>query len=108
MEDLLGLQRKLLSLRLSSNNFTQLFFIDDEGALCPFVVSILLTMNNTVLTRDEVSLLIHSVQRTLISLEKYEDAKEIVRKHRVLLQTLLDIEQKLHTERKKEPINIYK
>ena len=108
MEDLLGLQRKLLSLRLSSNNFTQLFFIDDEGALCPFVVSILLTMNNTVLTRDEVSLLIHSVQRTLISLEKYEDASEILRKHRVLLKTLLDIEQDLHKERKKEPIRTYK
>ena len=108
MEDLLGLKRKLLSLRLSSDNFTQLFFIDDEGALCPFVVLILLTMNNTILTRDEVSLLIHSVQRTLISLEKYDDASEILRKHRVLLETLLDIEQKLHTEKEKEPINTYK
>ena len=65
-------------------------------------------MNNTVLTRDEVSLLIHSVQRTLISLEKYDNASEILRKHRVLLETLLDIEQKLHTEKEKEPINIYK
>ena len=108
MEDLLGLKLKLLSLRLSSNNFTQLFFIDDEGALCPFVVSILLTMNNTILTRDEVSLLIHSVQRTLISLEKYDDASEILRKHRVLLKTLLDIEQDLHTQKEKEPINTYK
>ena len=108
MADLQGLQRKLLSLRLSSNNFTQLFFIDDEGALCPFVVSILLTMNNTVLTRDEVSLLIHSVQRTLINLEKYDEASEIVRKHRVLLQTLLGIEKDLHINREKEPINVYK
>jgi len=106
--DLQGLQRKLLSLRLSSNNFTQLFFIDDEGALCPFVVSILLTMNNTILTRDEVSLLIHSVQRTLINLEKYDEASEIVRKHRVLLETLLGIEQDLHINREKEPINVYK
>ena len=108
MADLQGLQRKLLSLRLSSNNFTQLFFIDDEGALCPFVVLILLTMNNTILTRDEVSLLIHSVQRTLIKLEQYDPNSEILRKHRVLLKTLLDIEQDLHKERKKEPIRTYK
>ena len=106
--DLQGLQRKLLSLRLSSNNFTQLFFIDDEGALCPFVVLILLTMNNTILTRDEVSLLIHSVQRTLIKLEQYDPNSEIVRKHRVLLETMLDIEQALHTQKEKEPINVYK
>ena len=108
MADLQGLKLKLLSLRLSSNNFTQLFFIDDEGALCPFVVSILSTMNNTVLTRDEVSLLIHSVQRTLIKLEQYDPNSEIVRKHRVLLKTMLDIEQDLHKEIKKEPINVYK
>jgi hypothetical protein len=85
-----------------------LFFIDDEGALCPFVVSILLTMNNTILTRDEVSLLIHSVQRTLIKLEQYDPNSEIVRKHRVLLETMLDIEQDLHTQKEKEPINVYK
>ena len=65
-------------------------------------------MNNTVLTRDEVSLLIHSVQRTLIKLEQYDPSSEIVRKHRVLLQTMLDIEQDLHKEIKKEPINTYK
>ena len=66
-------------------------------------------MNNTVLTRDEVSLLIHSVQRTLISLEKYDDgASEIVRKHRVLLSTLLSMEQELHKEIEKEPIATYK
>lgn len=108
MADLQGLKLKLLSLRLSSNNFTQLFFIDDEGALCPFVVLILLTMNNTILTRDEVSLLIHSVQRTLIKLEQYDPNSEIVRKHRVLLETMLDIEQALHTQKEKEPINVYK
>jgi hypothetical protein len=65
-------------------------------------------MNNTVLTRDEVSLLIHSIQRTIISLEKYDDgASELVRKHRVLLKTLLDIEQDIN-KNKKEPITIYK
>jgi len=65
-------------------------------------------MNNTVLTRDEVSLLIHSVQRTLIKLEQYDPNSEIVRKHRVLLKTMLDIEQDLHTQKEKEPINVYK
>ena len=66
-------------------------------------------MDKTPLTRGEVSLLIHSVQRTIISLEKYDDgASEIVRKHRLLLKTLLDIEQELHRELKKEPITVYK
>lgn len=66
-------------------------------------------MENTILNRDEVSLLIHSVQRTIISLEKYDDGtSEIVRKHRVLLKTLLDMEQELHEETEKEPITIYK
>ena len=65
-------------------------------------------MNNTVLTRDEVSLLIHSVQRTLIKLEQYDPNSEIVRKHRLLLETMLDIEQNLHKEIKKEPIEVYK
>tara|TARA_R100001463_G_scaffold9871_2_gene29316 strand:- start:418 stop:618 length:201 start_codon:yes stop_codon:yes gene_type:complete len=66
-------------------------------------------MQQTILNRDEVSLLIHSVQRTIISLEKYDDgASEIVRKHRLLLKTLLDMEQKLHEETEKEPITIYK
>ena len=65
-------------------------------------------MNNTVLTRDEVSLLIHSVQRTLIKLEQYDPSSEIVRKHRLLLETMLDIEQSLHAQKEKEPINTYK
>lgn len=66
-------------------------------------------MENTILNRDEVSLLIHSVQRTIISLEKYDDGtSEIVRKHRVLLKTLLDMEQELHEKTEKEPITIYK
>lgn len=63
----------------------------------------------TVLTRDEVSLLIHSVQRTIINLEKYDDGtSEIVRKHRLLLKTLLSMEQELHKEIEKEPITVYK
>ena len=65
-------------------------------------------MNNIILTRDEVSLLIHSVQRTLIKLEQYDPNSEIVRKHRVLLETMLDIEQDLHAQKEKEPINVYK
>ena len=53
----------------------------------------------TVLTRDEISLIIHSVQRTIISLEKFDDShREIVRKHRVLLKTLLDMEQEKFKE----------
>ena len=53
-------------------------------------------MNQTILTRDEVSLLIHSVQRTLIKLEQYDDTSELVRKHRLLIETLLDIEKELN------------
>ena len=54
------------------------------------------------LTRDEISLIIHSVQRTIINLEKFDDShSEIVRKHRVLLSTLLDIEQEKHREQNK-------
>jgi len=53
----------------------------------------------TTLTRDEISLIIHSVQRTIISLEKFDDShSEIVRKHRVLLKTLLTMEQEKHKE----------
>ena len=65
-------------------------------------------MQQTILNRDEVSLLIHSVQRTLINLEKYDESSEIVRQHRVLLKTLLDMEQELHEETEKELITIYK
>ena len=64
-------------------------------------------MNNTVLTRDEVSLLIHSVQRTLIKLEQYDPNSELVRKHRLLIKTLLDMEKEL-VGTKEEPITIYK
>ena len=65
-------------------------------------------MDKTNLTRVEVSLLIHSVQRTLIKLEQYDPDSEFVRKHRLLIKTLLDIEQELNTEVEQEPISIYK
>lgn len=56
----------------------------------------------TTLTRDEISLIIHSVQRTIINLEKFDDShSEIVRRHRVLLKTLLDMEQEKHIEQNK-------
>ena len=65
-------------------------------------------MQNTILTSGEVSLLIHSVQRTLIKLEQYDPSSELVRKHRRLIKTLLDIEQELNKKMKKEPIEVYK
>lgn len=65
-------------------------------------------MQNNTLTRGEVSLLIHSVQRTLIKLEQYDSSSELVRKHRLLINRLLEIEQALNEEIKKEPITIYK
>ncbi len=65
-------------------------------------------MHNTTLTRGEVSLLIHSVQRTLINLEQHDSSSELVRKHRLLIKTLLDIEKELHKVIKREPIEIYK
>ena len=64
-------------------------------------------MQNTILTRGEVSLLIHSVQRTLIKLEQYDPNSELVRKHRLLIKTLLDMEKEL-VETKEEPITLYK
>ncbi len=64
-------------------------------------------MDKTILTRGEVSLLIHSVQRTLIKLEQYDPNSELVRKHRLLIKTLLDMEEEL-VETKEEPITVYK
>ena len=64
-------------------------------------------MNKTNLTRGEVSLLIHSVQRALIKQEHYDPNSELVRRYRLLIKTLLDIEQEL-VETKKEPITVYK
>ena len=74
----------------------------------PLCCLILFIMQNTTLTRGEVSLLIHSVQRTLIKLEQYDSSSELVRKHRLLINRLLEIEQALNEEIKKEPITIYK
>ena len=51
------------------------------------------------LTRDEIALVIHSVQRTIINLEKWNDnGSEILRKHRVLIKTLLELEHQINTE----------
>ena len=48
------------------------------------------------LTREEVSLLIHSVQRMYIKLEQYkDDESELMRKHRLLIGTLLELRNKL-------------
>ena len=63
-------------------------------------------MQNTILTRGEISLLIHSVQRTLIKLEQYDASSELVRRHRLLINTLLDIEQELNQEVKNQPIEV--
>lgn len=65
-------------------------------------------MEQINLTREEVSLCIHSVQRTLIKLEQYNDnSSEIVRQHRMLLKTLLFMERQL-VNNKKEKIETYK
>jgi|TARA_B100000035_G_C21031782_1_gene568886 hypothetical protein len=48
------------------------------------------------LTREEVSLLIHSVQRMYIKLEQYkDDESELMRKHRLLIGTLLELEKQI-------------
>jgi len=65
-------------------------------------------MQNTILTRGEISLLIHSVQRTLIKLEQYDSSSELIRKHRLLIKTLLNMESELSKNTNKEPINTYK
>lgn len=56
--------------------------------------------NKIELTREELSILIHSVQRSLIKLEKYNDnGSELIRKHRCLILTLLKMEnQKIYKE----------
>jgi hypothetical protein len=67
-------------------------------------------MKNTItLTREEISLLIHSVQRTMIKLEEVKQADaELTRKHRLLLKTLLEMEDDMSKPTKKEPLNYYK
>ena len=67
-------------------------------------------MKNTItLTREEIALLIHSVQRTMIKLEEVkQDDTELTRKHRLLLKTLLEMEDEMSKPIKKEPLNYYK
>lgn len=65
--------------------------------------------NKTTLTREEIALLIHSVQRTMIKLEEVKQVDpELTRKHRVLLGTLLQMEDDMSKPTKKEPLNYYK
>jgi|TARA_R100000084_G_scaffold8709_1_gene3013 hypothetical protein len=67
-------------------------------------------MKNTItLTREEIALLIHSVQRTMIKLEEVKQADaELTRKHRLLLKTLLEMEDEMSKPTKKEPLTYYK
>ena len=65
--------------------------------------------NKTTLTREEIALLIHSVQRTMIKLEEVKQVDpELTRKHRVLLGTLLQMEDEMSKPTKKEPLTYYK
>tara|TARA_R100001440_G_scaffold53149_1_gene72812 strand:+ start:1948 stop:2151 length:204 start_codon:yes stop_codon:yes gene_type:complete len=59
-------------------------------------------MNQTTLTKDELVLVINSVQRQIIVLDKTEkkDAK-LMPKYRLLLKTLLDMEKDIHDSMKK-------
>lgn len=65
-------------------------------------------MRKTNLTREEISLLINGVQRTLIKLEHHDPSSELVRKHRLLIKTLLDMEKELLDKPGNEPITSYK
>jgi|TARA_A100001515_G_scaffold104495_1_gene85125 hypothetical protein len=66
-------------------------------------------MERTNLTKDELVLVINSVQRQIIVLDKTEkqDA-ELMPKYRLLLKTLLEMEDELSKPTKKEPLNYYK
>jgi len=65
--------------------------------------------NKTTLTREEIALLIHSIQRTMIKFEEVKQVDpELTRKHRVLLRTLLQMEDDMSKSNKKEPLNYYK
>mgnify|MGYP003121729536 FL=1 len=59
------------------------------------------------LTRDEVVLVINSVQRQIIMLENKKASDQLIAKHRRLLGTLLVMESQLKNT-KKEPLNYYK
>ena len=62
-------------------------------------------MEKTNLTKDELILVINSIQRQIIVLEKKES--NLMPKYRQLLKTLLDMENELLNP-VKEPILIYK
>lgn len=62
-------------------------------------------MEKTNLTKDELILVINSIQRQIIVLEKKES--DLMPKYRQLLKTLLDMENELLNP-VKEPILIYK
>jgi len=62
-------------------------------------------MEKTNLTKDELILVINSIQRQIIVLEKKES--DLMPKYRQLLKTLLDMENELLNP-VKEPISIYK
>tara|TARA_R100000329_G_C7600727_1_gene213065 strand:+ start:235 stop:435 length:201 start_codon:yes stop_codon:yes gene_type:complete len=66
-------------------------------------------MERTNLTKDELVLVINSVQRQIIVLDKTEkkDSK-LMPKYRLLLKTLLEMEDELSKPIKKEPLNYYK
>ena len=66
-------------------------------------------MNQITLTKDELVLVINSVQRQIIVLDKTEkqDA-ELMPKYRLLLKTLLEMEDELSKPIKREPLNYYK
>ena len=66
-------------------------------------------MERTNLTKDELVLVINSVQRQIIVLDKTEkkDAK-LMPKYRLLLKTLLEMEDELSKPIKREPLNYYK
>ena len=67
-------------------------------------------MKNTItLTRQEIALLILRVQRPMIKLEEVKQADaELTRKHRLLLKTLLEMEDEMSKPTKKEPLTYYK
>lgn len=66
-------------------------------------------MERTNLTKDELVLVINSVQRQIIVLDKTEkkDSK-LMPKYRLLLKTLLEMEDELSKPIKEEPLNYYK
>ena len=66
----------------------------------------------TQLTMGEISILIHTVQRAIIDIEQWNKHQggfpELIRKHRLLLGTLISMEKELLEGKKKEPIEVYK